>query len=202
VSAVPRRSDPEPPLLEAGELIGLLADDDRRKVVAAMILGASTTRDIASKSGLDLRRTVRSLTRLVNGGLVEEGRGDEHWLLERAFALAARAEAATRPTVVEHADAPPDEAKVLRAFVRDGRLTSIPSAWGKRRVVLEWLAQRFEPGRRYSEAMVNLSLGQVHPDTAALRRYLVDDGFLTRDHGEYWRTGGRVESVDPVDDKP
>ena len=89
----------------------------------------------------------------------------------------------------EHGDAPADEAKVLRAFVRDGRLTSIPSAWGKRRVVLDWLAQRFEPGRRYSEAMVNLSLGQVHPDTAALRRYLVDDGFLSRDHGEYWRTG-------------
>jgi hypothetical protein len=64
--------------------------------------------------------------------------------------------------------------------------------------VLDWLAQRFEPGRRYSEAMVNLSLGQVHPDTAALRRYLVDDGFLSRDHGEYWRTGGRVDVDTPA----
>ena len=63
-----------------------------------------------------------------------------------AFALAARAVAAARPVRDEHGDAPADEAKVLRAFVRDGRLTSIPSAWGKRRVVLEWLAQRFEPG--------------------------------------------------------
>ena len=45
-------------------------------------------------------------------------------------------------------------------------------------MVLDWLAQEFEPGRRYSEAMVNLILGQRHPDTAALRRYLVDDEFL------------------------
>ena len=195
IDAVPRNRRPEPPLLEAGELIGLLADDDRRKVIAAMVLGASTTAEIERASGLDLRRTVRALSRLVSSGLVEEGQRDEHMLLERAFALAARALAAERPARDEHGDAPPDEARVLRAFVKDGRLTSIPSAWGKRRIVLEWLAQRFEPGRRYSEAMVNLSLGQVHADTAALRRYLVDDGFLSRDHGEYWRTGGRVDAV-------
>jgi DNA-binding transcriptional ArsR family regulator len=196
---VPRPPDPGPtfdggPPLDAGELVGLLADDDRRKVVAALVLGASSRAEIADASGLDLRQLVKALNRLVGAGLVLEER-DEYLLLEAAFAFAARAVAATRPrpALDEHGDAPPDEARVLRAFVRDGRMTSIPSAWGKRRVVLEWLAQRFEPGLRYSEAQVNLSLMQVHPDTAALRRYLVDDGFLSRDHGEYWRTGGRVE---------
>jgi hypothetical protein len=189
-------AEPEPPLLEGSELIGLLADDDRRKVVAAMVLGASTTPEIADAGGLGLREVVRALNRLETAGLVVSGAGDDHVLLERAFALAARADAANRPRVEEHGDSPPDEAKVLRAFVRDGRLTSIPSSWGKRRIVLEWLAQRFEPGRRYSETLVNLSLAQVHPDTAALRRYLVDDGFLSRDHGEYWRSGGRIDPVD------
>jgi hypothetical protein len=137
---------------------------------------------------------VKALNRLTTAGLVLEER-NEYLLLEAAFAFAARAAATARPrpALDEHGDAPPDEARVLRAFVRDGRLTSIPSSWGKRRVVLEWLAQRFEPGLRYSEAEVNLSLMQVHPDNAALRRYLVDDGFLSRDHGEYWRSGGRVE---------
>jgi hypothetical protein len=148
---------------------------------------------------LEGRRVVRALNRLVSGGLVLDAEGDQHVLLEAAFQLAARAVAAARPVRDEHSDAPADEAKVLRAFVRDGRLTSIPSGWAKRKIVLDWLAQRFEPGRRYSEAMVNLSLAQVHPDTAALRRYLVDDGFLSRDHGEYWRTGGRVE---PDDETP
>ncbi len=81
-------------------------------------------------------------------------------------------------------------ARVLRVFVRDGRLTSIPTVHSKRLVVLDWLSQRFEPGRRYSEKVVNLMLARVHPDTAALRRYLVDDEFLSRADGEYWRTGG------------
>ena len=85
------------------------------------------------------------------------------------------------------------DAKVLRSFVVDGRLVSIPTKHGKRQAVLNWLAQEFEPGRRYSEAMVNLIIGQRHPDTAALRRYLVDDGFLERADGQYWRAGGTVE---------
>ena len=45
---------------------------------------------------------------------------------------------------------------------RDGRLLSIPAAHGKRLIVLDWLAQEFEPGRRYSEPMVNLILGRWH----------------------------------------
>jgi hypothetical protein len=83
---------------------------------------------------------------------------------------------------------------VLSAFVRDGRLASIPAAHGKRLVILDWLAQQFEPGVRYSEARVNLILGQRHSDAAALRRYLVDDGFLDRAGGHYWRSGGTIET--------
>ena len=59
--------------------------------------------------------------------------------------------------------------------------------------MLERLAQEFEPGERYSEAAVNLGLGRWHADTAALRRYLVDEGLLTRAEGLYWRSGGRVD---------
>jgi hypothetical protein len=84
---------------------------------------------------------------------------------------------------------------VLRAFVRDGRLLSIPTARPKRLVILDWLAQRFEPGERYSETRVNLIIGQVHADTASLRRYLVDEDFLTREGGVYWRSGGTFAPV-------
>ncbi len=97
-----------------------------------------------------------------------------------------------RPQATEFADAPDESRKVLRAFVVDGRLQSIPVAPAKRKVILDWLAQDFEPGKKYSEAMVNLMLGQRNADTAALRRYLVDYGFLDRAEGQYWRAGGTV----------
>jgi hypothetical protein len=82
------------------------------------------------------------------------------------------------------------ELKVFRAFLRDGRITQIPMQHAKRRILLEWLVQDFEPGRRYSEKMVNLIIGKRHADTAAWRRALVDEDLLDRDHGEYWRIGG------------
>ena len=75
----------------------------------------------------------------------------------------------------------------------DGRLHTIPTKRAKKLVVLDHLAQRFEPGRVYSEAEVVAVLIEFHPDHAALRRYLVDEEFLAREEGRYWRTGGTVE---------
>jgi hypothetical protein len=185
---VPDAPEPEP--FTAGELVGLLADDDRRRVVAALVLGALDLDDVRRSTGLDARSAARAVQRLVDAGLVLRGDDGVLHLLGEAFAAAARAEAARAPRPDEHADQPADVGRVLRAFVRDGRLLSIPAARPKRLVVLDWVAQRFEPGRRYSEHMINLMLAQVHPDTAALRRYLVDEGVLSRERGDYWRSGG------------
>ncbi len=82
---------------------------------------------------------------------------------------------------------------VLRAFLdAHGRLSSIPSKHNKRLVVLDHLAQLFEPGVHYPEPEVNRVLCAVHEDVAALRRYLVEEGFLDREGGIYWRCGGSV----------
>lgn len=87
----------------------------------------------------------------------------------------------------------------LRPFVRDGRIVAIPAKHGKRLLLLDWLAQDFEPGTRYTEQMVNLIIGKRHPDTAALRRYLVDEGFMSREAGVYWRSGGTVPTATTPD---
>ena len=84
--------------------------------------------------------------------------------------------------------------EVTRKFLTDdGRLHTIPRRRSKRLVVLDLLAQEFELGRTYPEKDVNEILGRFHPDYAALRRYLVDDQFLTREDNVYWRTGGTVD---------
>jgi hypothetical protein len=86
------------------------------------------------------------------------------------------------------------DADVLARFLGpDGRLSVVPTKRSKRLVVLDHIAQRFEPGRRYTEAEVNEVLTGFHDDYAALRRYLVDERFLDREAGVYWRSGGTVE---------
>jgi hypothetical protein len=78
-------------------------------------------------------------------------------------------------------------------FTADGQLHTIPSKHAKLLVVLDHLAQSFEPGRHYPEAEVNAILERAHPDYAALRRYLVENQFLTREAGVYWRSGGTFD---------
>jgi hypothetical protein len=158
-----------------------------------LVLGASTLDAVRADTGLSARPAARALQRLVDAGLVLRGDDGTLHLIGEAFALAARAEGERAPRSAEHADEPENVARVLRAFVRDGRLTSIPAVRSKRLVVLDWLAQRFEPGRHYDEPAVNRIIAAVHPDTAALRRYLVDEGILARERGEYWRAGGTFD---------
>ena len=80
-----------------------------------------------------------------------------------------------------------------RPFVQDGRIVAMPGRPARRRLLLDCVAQAFEPGLRYPEAVVDDVLRQLCEDHAALRRYLVDEGFLSRQAGLYWRSGGTVD---------
>ena len=83
-----------------------------------------------------------------------------------------------------------DKDERLRAFVRDGQIALMPAKRARRLLLLDAIVQAFEPGVRYPERQVSLFLRTLYPDYAALRRYLVDDDFLSRSGGEYWRSGG------------
>jgi hypothetical protein len=182
----------DPAVPDAGTIVGLLADEVRRRVVAALVLGASTVDEVRDTTGLDTRAVVEALSRLAAADLVVRADDGRHVLLGEAFRRAAIAAAPTRPAPDPTGDAPEDEARVLRSCFRAGRLTQIPVQRSKRRVVLDRLSQEFEVGVRYPERQVNATLRRFHPDVAALRRYLVDEGLLDREAGVYWRAGGRV----------
>lgn len=77
--------------------------------------------------------------------------------------------------------------KVLRTFFRRGRLVSIPAQLKKRQVILERIAQEFEPGRDYSERDVSLVLLDFNDDIATLRRGLIEHRLMRREHGVYRR---------------
>ena len=90
-------------------------------------------------------------------------------------------------TLVEDASEDGFEAKVKQTFIKDGRLSAIPSREKKKLVILNWLLQHFEHNREYPEREVNEILTQFHPDYASLRRYMVDYGMMQRQGGIYWR---------------
>jgi hypothetical protein len=90
-----------------------------------------------------------------------------------------------------------EQEKVVRAFLRDGCLVSIPAKPSKRELLLPVILDRCFPEHRpYEESEVNVRLALLHADVAALRRYLVDAGLMTREAGVYRRTRP-LESREP-----
>lgn len=90
-----------------------------------------------------------------------------------------------------------DLPKQLTAFVIDGRIAMLPAKRARRRLLLDRVAQAFEPGRRYPEDKVDEILKPLFDDHCALRRCLVDEDFMSRTPGgQYWRTGGAVDAFD------
>jgi hypothetical protein len=72
----------------------------------------------------------------------------------------------------------------LRPFIDDeGRLIQWPVRQKVQRMALAYLAERFQPGREYSEREVNEILLDWHTfgDWALLRRWLCDWGHMDRE---------------------
>lgn len=173
--------EPHPALV-----LGRLADEQRLRVLSAVSLGASSVTEIAARAGISEDETARALAQLAGAEIVRQGAGGLEVDLG-TFARAARA-AATPRKRADLSDATPEQAAVLRNFVDgEGRITALPAREGKRLLVLEYVAARFEPGREYAEREVNGLLLGVHDDPASLRRYLVDAGLLEREAGVYRR---------------
>ena len=161
-------------------LLALLAKDDLLRVVAALALEIGEPDEVARVTNLPGARLRRALDTLASAGLATATEG--RWSLERErFAQALRTSSA-RP------EPPSDVPRTLRPFFAGRRLREIPAQHSKRLTLLRYLVERFEPGREYREADVNRILNDVHEDHAALRRYLVDEGLLSRGAGLYHRT--------------
>jgi hypothetical protein len=156
--------------------------------------------ELAAASGLSAGTVVHHLKRLEAAGLVESKprrpyveyvlRVDRLQAVSGELAALERVdEAGAELPGPEGEPLPAYDAKVLRAFLRNGKLVSIPAQERKREAVLRYLTEHcFAEDRTYTEPEVNDRLAAYHEDVAALRRYLVSTGLMARAGGEYRRT--------------
>lgn len=175
-----------------------LSDASRLRIVGLLAEGRKmSVEQLAAALGLTPGTIVHHLKRLRDAGLVQSqprppfvdyslriGRlgeigGELHRLAREQDGAAA--EPFERPG---WADA--EEGRVLRSFFDGERLLSIPAQHSKRLTVLRHLAETvFERKRKYPERELNQLLAVRHTDAASLRRYLVDEGFMTRKQSVY-----------------
>lgn len=172
------------------DFLRLTLDPVRLAVAGAAAVGPVDVEDLAERLGIAPHKVEKALGRLRAAGVVgPDLRLDVDAL--RAVGTQLPDLAGADDQMLEGPWAEEEKAVLARFFERD-RLREIPSNRTKRLIVLERLAQEFEPGLRYDEREVDRRLQLFHPDHASLRRHLVDEGLMTRADGSYWRTGGRT----------
>src|SRR3954471_24295363 len=101
------------------ELWGLLADEDRLRVFAALALGARSLAEVAERSEVEARSAVRALKRLEKGGVVARFGSPSYsdWELRRDVIQDQARRTATPPPAFDDEGLPPERAAVLRSFL-------------------------------------------------------------------------------------
>lgn len=82
--------------------------------------------------------------------------------------------------------------QVIKTFVREGIIIMLPAQPEKRKVLLDYLMQDFEPGKAYTEQEVNFKLLDHYDDYRTLRKELLNAGLLFRQKGLYTRPAAEM----------
>lgn len=177
------------------EAIGLfkcLADKSRLQILKSLAVEDMYVERLAQRLGLTAATVSFHLKKLAQAGAVSSYKSQYYtmYTLNRDLFDTTILDIVQEESEEADLQAQRDEAyrqHVLDSFFQDGRLKTIPAQRKKKRIVLQALAQQFEPQRIYPEGEVNAILARYHDDVCTLRRDLVGEGLLERDAQSYWR---------------
>lgn len=167
-----------------------MASAERLRIVGVLARGKATQAEIAQQLGMPVRDVFNHLAFLAEVGVITETDG-VYDLNEKAIESFARGQFEGK----RESFAPPEQEeenvrKVLKNFLNaDGSLKQIPPQGNKLLIILNFIVDAFAYDTNYTEKEVNTILRRFHVDTAALRRYLVDNGLMDRESNgtRYWR---------------
>lgn len=175
------------------QFISATLDPDRLKLISYLSQEPHSVIDLAEVMDEDPASILRHLDVLEGANLVtmsEHGGNKYYRFNSKPIEMIARQQLEKSPKDLSFTKLPEDERRLVSNYVQaDGSLKMIPSQTKKIKIILEYVIKAFELDVNYSEKEVNEVLKKFHPDTAILRRYLVDYGFLARerDGSRYWR---------------
>jgi predicted transcriptional regulator len=179
------------------EFFKVLGEPNRLRIVGLLAQRAYTVEQLSETLGVGASTVSHHLARLARAGLVTS-RSESYYNLYslKTDALSGMAKemlAQAQPAgPASEQDLCDFDRKVLATFTTaDGRIKAFPMQERKFRVLLRHVLPSFSHGVRYTEKRVNEILSKFNDDTARLRRWLVDFGYMAREGGggKYWRVG-------------
>ncbi len=167
-----------------------MANADRLKITGSLAIQKMTLEQLSAHTGIPAVDLSHHMDKLLGLGIVRTE--EQYYRLDThaVEAMARQTLAQLRPQAkADDFEGEAYEKKVLADFMTpDGKLRALPVQYKKLLVILHYLANKvFEPGVKYTEKEVNSKLSAYFEDTASLRRYLVDNRYLAREKGIYWK---------------
>ncbi len=169
--------------MKGAEVIRCLGNETRYKLACLLKDSDSYVELLAEKLGLTAGTVCFHLKKMEAAGIVKCSRSQFYiiYSLNRELLSLSMGDCLEAPRE-DSADS--YRKKVIASFFKGGKLTAIPVQEKKRRIVLEEIMKNFPVGE-YTEADVNSSIAEYHEDYCTIRRWLVADGFMTREHETY-----------------
>ena len=177
---------------QALALFKCLADRSRLQILKSLSMEDMYVERLAERLGLTPPTISFHLKKLSDAGAVHSYKTQYYtmYALEKSIFMTSILDLIQEKSDEADLQRQRDEAyrkKVIDAFFEYGKLQAIPTQKKKERIVLEEMVKAFEHGRLYSEREVNIILADFYDDFCTLRRDMIGEKLLARDHQTYWR---------------
>ena len=177
---------------QALTLFKCLADRSRLQILKSLSMEDMYVERLAERLGLTPPTISFHLKKLSDAGAVHSYKTQYYtmYALEKSIFMTSILDLIQEKSDEADLQRQRDEAyrkKVIDAFFEYGKLKAIPTQKKKERIVLEEMVKAFEHGRLYSEREVNIILADFYDDFCTLRRDMIGEKLLARDHQTYWR---------------
>ena len=173
-------------LSKAAELFKCLGDETRLRILAILRESDSYVELLADRLSLTPGTVSHHLKKLEACGLVRCSRTQFYMI----YSLNPDAAAPILPLLPEMdagiSDEESYERKVLTAFLKNGRLTTIPAQLKKREIVWRHILAGIAVGQSLTEQEINERIHDFHEDHCTIRREMIACGIMKRDKETYW----------------
>jgi biotin operon repressor len=172
-----------------------LADPTRIKMILLLAKGPLHGIEIADRLSISTPTVTHHANKLRDAGLLYQRREkntiyfslDEKSLTRSNQAILNLLEQAKREEddllQAEHQQM--KDSVINNFFAKDGRLKHIPSQLKKKLIILEFMVERLESGKKYEEKEMNEFIKQFHDDFATIRREFIMYQFMYRENSVY-----------------
>ena len=169
-----------------------LSDMSRLRIIQSLTGGEMYTELLAERLGLTPSTISFHMKKLEEAGLVVSRKEQYYtvYSLNRNVLEASLYDvAAAEPEQIDEQQKREKEyrQKVIDSFFEYGKLKTIPVQRKKKLICYEVIAERFVPGKVYSEKELNDIIAPIHEDYCTIRRDMIGEGILGRNGSEYVR---------------